>query len=146
MMTPAEFDLILDPLVDRHRSALLHEAAMSVWGLNFNAVTRSIDVLAAECVIAVPPDLPYQEVRRSGVTVRIWNRLSDGATIESAPLRWDDDYRRYCIDPERELEEMPCSPDFRYMLEMRAHLAEVLYFDKMSDEELSLFHKYVRGD
>lgn len=145
-MTPEELDRILDPLVDRHRSALLHEAAMMAWGLSINAVTRAVDVLAPPSGQPVPSWPPYKETRRLGVAVRVWSNLSDGSSFDDAPIRWNERYGRYCLDPERELEEMPHSPDFRYMLEMRARLAEVLYFDQMSDEELAQFHRYVRGD
>ena len=41
---------------------------------------------------------------------------------------------------------MPHSPEWRFLLEQRARLAEVLHFDDMTDEELATFHRYVRGN
>jgi hypothetical protein len=42
------------------------------------------------------------------------------------------------------LEALPTSPDFSYLLEQRAALAEVLYFDDMTDEQLMEFRSFVR--
>lgn len=119
---------------------------MRVWGLSINAITSAVDVLVPAVDGGEALGSRYEEMDRFGTTVRIWKALSDGTAFDEAPLRWGDDYERFCLDPERELEEMPHSPDFRFMLEMRARLAEVLYFDWMDDAELALFRKYVRGD
>ena len=156
-MTPSMLDSLIGDLVRRDGSALVHEAAIASWGLDFSATTRAVDLIApaksfdalrAAFPISADRHLGNEFIRivRDGVPIRLWASVGDGLSFADARFVWNGDYARACLEPEQVLSCLPSSPDYQFLLEQRARLAEVLYFDRMSDDELAEFHKYVRGD
>ena len=142
----------IDLLDDRGIPFMLaHEAAISGWYLDVNLTLKAIDVLVdTSSLSGLPPsaarsDGAYRTIAISGGgVIRLWDRIGPFAYGDAprvdAPL-----YGCLALDPYAVLETMPLSPDYRYLLEQRALLAEVLFFDMLDDEHLGLFHRYVRG-
>lgn len=156
-MNPSQLDSLVGDIVRREESALVHEAAIASWGLDFSATTRAVDLLVCERAFdALRANRPecvmeycgnkYISLSREGLPVSLWASVGDGLSFKDASFVWNEDYDRACLEPESVLAALPSSPDYRFLLEQRARLAEVLYFDRMSDAELSEFHRYVRGD
>jgi hypothetical protein len=74
----------------------------------------------------------------------VWLSVGAGTTFASGRLVNCNRVGYRCLRPELVLEALPTSPDFQYLLEQRAALAEVLYFDDMTDEQLMEFRSFVR--
>lgn len=98
---------------------------------------------SAWLTVATGTDVFYEGISESGIPLRIWESLggkdSDGYESVTEPAG-----TAPCLWPYDNLELLPLSPDFELLLEQRAALAEVLYFDSMTDEELMEFFRYVR--
>lgn len=134
--------------------ALCHEAAITAFGLNYSAFFSSIDaVIRKEDFDKLVSKLDlFPEARMfelefaDDLVVRLWSDAQlFGKDVTNHKI-WVETYQCYALDPELVLKMLPESPDSALLLEQRARLAEVLYCDKMSDEELLAFHRYVRGD
>ena len=138
--------------------ALMHEAAVTVWGLNYSVIPRSVDVLVApglfERLAACEGVRRHEHEGEAylehldagcGVPARYWGQVG-GVAFDPEARVWSAKFERPVLDPELTLQLMPHSPEWRFLLEQRARLAEVLYFDDMTDEELATFHRYVRGN
>lgn len=128
-----------------------HEAALQLLGLDNNAVAYGTDLIVGAgayrrlCADEASCAGSRFKVFASGPhPVRVWK--PQGALRRgfrrARPLR-SHDVR--CLVPEDVLAMLPLSPDFPYLREQYARLAEVLYFDGMSDAELGEFLRYVRG-
>lgn len=127
-----------------------HEAALQLLGLDNNVIPYGVDVIVGRAAYRTL-DLPeaasgrqaYKMFPEGEVPTRIWesrgllrhSRLTAGV-IDSCGIA--------CLRPRRILEALPQSPDFPYLREQYARLAEVLFFDDMTDEQLSQFLRYVR--
>lgn len=160
-MTPADMDTALasvDCVGTRDEHALIHEAAMVAWGLDYSVSPRAIDVLvsheafdalhasgAFERIVCGADNCLVQNDSGLGIPVRFWGAVH-GVTLRGARTVWSAAFSRNVLDPELVLELMPYSPDSNYLLEQRARLAEVVYVDELTDEELLVFHTYVRGN
>ena len=132
--------------------ALVHESALMGWGIDNNAFLACVDVLflqndgfeALGC--GVPSRLgEYEETKLAGLPLRLWSRCSlgiQGAVEVTACAH----YGCEALAPELVLKKLPYSPDARILLEQRARLAAILMADKLSDEELALVARYVRGE
>lgn len=155
-MRREELDAVLCGLVDPTASALVHEAALMAWGLDNNVSPyaidvlvppRSFDALAAAHGAQTGEHMGNRYVAFDGlaVPVRAWRSVGDDVRYEPRRLVFCEKFGRRCLRPEVVLEALPSSPDFRFLYEQRAALAEVLYFDDMTDEQLMEFRSYVRG-
>lgn len=124
----------------------IHEAALQLLEADYNVLPYALDV--------VVPDRDYRRAfpfylksRRELVfeetPIRIWcaRGLLKKVYKEAVPLK---KYPVRCPSPETILRLLPSSPDFPYLREQYAALAEILYFDRMTDEELGEFCRYVR--
>jgi hypothetical protein len=92
----------------------------------------------------IPPENSYLEFPSGYAPIRIWSSIGEGVTFASSRLVNCEGVGYRCLRPEFVLEALPTSPDFSYLLEQRAALAEVLYFDDMTDEQLMEFRSFVR--
>lgn len=131
--------------------AAAHETGLQLLELDNNVIPFGVDVVVGRGGYG-RLDLPetdrgglrYKEFRGAELPVRVWR--SQGVMRcglgRSRPLK---EAEISCLLPERLLEAMPESPDFPYLKEQYARLAEVLYFDRMTDDELGQFLRYVRG-
>lgn len=130
--------------------ALCHEAACTAFGTNYNAILHEVDAIVPAGQLASIGELSEGGFLGIPLDTSVMIRLWPDEALLGTDVRyheiWSKDYECRVLDPELVLRLLPCSPDYPLLLEQRARLAEVLYFDQMSDEELMLFHKYVRGD
>lgn len=133
------------------RMTAAHEVGLQLLGLDNNVIPFGVDVIVGRGDygrLALPEtergSLRYREFRGAELPVRVWR--SEGVMRcglgRSRPLK---ESEVSSLLPERLLEAMPESPDFPYLREQYARLAEVLYFDRMTDDELGQFLRYVRG-
>lgn len=148
-------DAILGGIVDSENCALVHEAALAAWGLDNNLAPYALDVLVTKAAferLGVNERLQGRiymgntclEFATEHAPVRLWMSVGDGVTFASGRLVACERAGYRCLRPELVLEALPSSPDFRYLLEQRAALAEVLFFDDMTDEQLMEFRSFVR--
>jgi len=132
--------------------ALVHESALMGWGIDNNAFLEHADVLLLDETDfgKIGLDAPvrlgsYVDADLGEVPARLWSRASLGLTgtieVTACPR-----YGCEALAPEVVLRKLPYSPDSRLLAEQRAHLAAILHADKLTDEELSLVARYVRGD
>ena len=150
--------------------ALIHEAAITAFGLNYSVFIKSVDVVISDQQfmkyqrrlvgsLLVSGDSSRENLGGSntmgtelsqtttkGTIIRLWSESLLGISLVQVDKIWNNNYSCYVLDPELVLEKLELSPDIEWLLEQRARLAMVLYADQMSDDELLLFHKYVRGD
>lgn len=157
-MTPVEMDLFLNGSIKRNRDVLLiHEAALVAFGLDYNVSPYGLDVLVGSA--ALKPIMleagagasqhvwgldRFVCLERGDMPVRLWGTLN-GHEPDVWRSVYNGDYDRYCLAPDDVVRTLPLSPDAPLLLEERARLAEVLWYDKMTNEELSTFCQYVRG-
>lgn len=149
-------DALLGNIVCSDECALVHEAALMAWGIDNNLVPYAVDVLVPGKVYARAATIKegvesecqgnrFVQIKTSYAPVRIWKSVGEGMTYGANRLVNCAAAGYKCLRPELVLEALPSSPDFSYLLEQRAALAEVLYFDDMTDEQLLEFRSFVRG-
>ena len=131
---------------------LLHEAALAAWGISYSVVLPAMDILlindrdAARLGLEVPEQLgTFACLDAADMPLRVWSRKSVGLSGSFDVVECPG-YGCDALAPETVLEKLPYSPDARLILEARARLAEILFFDRMSDEQLGEFDSYIRGD
>lgn len=131
--------------------ALLHESALMGWGVDNNAFLACVDAILLEDgdFVGLGCSAPYQvggyaKAEVSGIKVRLWSRMSLGLSgaveVTSCPR-----YGCEALAPETVLRKLPFSPDFRLLEEQRACLAAILHARELTDDELELVARYVRG-
>lgn len=132
--------------------ALVHESALMGWGIDNNAFLGCVDALVFDdrdfrkLGLAVPSSIGgFADAELAGVPARIWSRLSLGL---AGPFDVTSCARYGCeaLAPELVLGKLPYSPDARMLEEQRARLASIVFCESLTDEELSLVARYVRGD
>lgn len=149
-------DALLGGIVCADECALVHEAALMAWGIDNNLVPYAVDVLVPKKeyarIVSIEGGVEsecqgnrFVQIKTSYASVRIWKSVGEGMTYGASRLVNCVATGYKCLHPELVLEALPSSPDFSYLLEQRAALAEVLYFDDMTDEELMEFRSFVRG-
>lgn len=131
--------------------ALVHEAALAGWDIDYNVFLDNVDVLLigeedfAQLGVSVPNQLGQFALReQEGVNMRIWSRTSLGLPSPFEVTACEA-YGCEALAPELVLAKLPYSPDARLLAEQRAQLAAILNADALTDEELHLYAKYVRG-
>lgn len=155
MLNREELDVLLAGVAPADGSALVHEAALAAWGLDNNVTPLAIDVLVPPKAFETLAEQPegqlcelkgnrYLLFKERGIPVRAWRSVGNGVKYDLRRLVTCSKVGRRCLRPELVLEALPTSPDFPYLYEQRAALAEVLYFDDMTDEQLMEFRRYVR--
>lgn len=132
--------------------ALVHESALMGWGIDNNVFLDYVDVLLFDDgdFRALDSDVPqgiggYAEARLGEVPARLWSRaslgLDSGFDVTSCAS-----YGCDALAPELVLRKLPYSPDAPLLMEQRARLASIQMVDSLSDEELTLVARYVRGN
>lgn len=118
-------------------------------GLDYNIFLGVVDACVSEADAArwgeAPTDVgEFLATKINDTGIRIWTPKSLGLPSRRVRVRCER-YGCWALDPELVLRVLPLSPDFPGLAEQRARLAEVLYHDRMTDDELLLFSRYVRG-
>jgi len=130
--------------------ALVHQSALRLLNLDNNIFLFSLDVLAPEgCSVtsgmAVSDDEGGNAYREfdEHIPLRIWSKVGGKQFGDLEVCR---DHRTGLLvpSPYELLELIELSPEIDLLREQRAGLAEVLYFDRMDDEELWEFLSHVR--
>lgn len=147
----------LSAAVDALRSeniafALVHESALMGWGIDNSVFLECVDVIVLDDdgfrKLGADPPVSiggFAEAELGGVPARLWSRASLGL---KGPFDVTSCARYGCeaLAPELVLAKMPFSPDARMLAEQRARLASIVFSDVLTEEELSLVARYVRGD
>jgi transcriptional regulator with XRE-family HTH domain len=154
-LSTEKLDTLLNGIIESKDCAFVHEAALMAWGLDNNLAPYGVDVLASKKAFDALKQGAAQQLEYMGNTyveflndyapVRVWLSIGEGVTFASGRLVDCERVGYRCLRPELVLEALPASPDFQYLLEQRAALAEVLYFDDMTDEQLMEFRSFVRS-
>lgn len=121
----------------------IHEAGLVALGIDSNGIPYGLDFLVLDDMPDNRSDGSHNSFSFDGFTVRFHtaeNLEIDGRPVLVLPSGMD----YPTLEPETLLEFLPKSADFDNLLEQRAALAELLYFDKMYDDELREFGAYVR--
>lgn len=122
------------------------------WHADNNLILPAVDAcfVAAEDIRSLggePVEEPggFTPVEVAGVKVRAWTPAALGlsGTVEVSDCLG---YPARSLAPELVLKTIHLSPDFDLLHEQVARLAEIVYVDELTDEELSEFADYVRGD
>lgn len=134
------------------RFALVHRSALVGWNLDNDAFLSTADLVLFDCsaFTALGCALPervgtYGETAIADIPVRLWSR-------ESLGIRGAVDvvecigYGCEALAPEVVLRKLPYSPEVHLLSEQRARLAAILAADCLTDEEISLYARYVRGE
>lgn len=124
----------------------IHEAALQLLEADYNVLPYGLDVIVSnkDYRRAFPFEFGgKRELCFEETPLRIWRARGHLKKVyrEAQPLKA---YPVRCPAPETILRLLPKSPDFPYLREQYAALAEILYFDRMTDEELGEFCRYVR--
>lgn len=124
----------------------IHETALQLLEADYNVLPYGLDVIVPNLDYrrAFPFDLGgKRKLCFEETPIRIWRARGPLKKVykEAEPLKA---YPVRCPSPETILRLLPSSPDFPYLREQYAGLAEILYFDRMTDEELGEFFRYVR--
>ncbi len=147
----------LSAAVDALRSegvafALVHESALVGWGIDNNVFLEYVDVLVLDegdfrkFGVSAPASIGmFADATLDGVPARLWSRRSLGL---SGPFDVTSCARYGCeaLAPELVLGKLPYSPDARMLVEQRARLASIVFSGTLTDEELMLAARYIRGD
>ncbi len=129
----------------------VHESALVVFGIDNNAIPYGIDFLLPKNARPKGETWERHEAdeylalggAEGQYAVRLWRTVGGHRASELETVR----HRLFSgrlLAPELALELLPLSPDFRFLYEQRAALAELLYFDAMPHEQLAQFVRYVR--
>jgi hypothetical protein len=130
----------------------IHEAELVVLGIDNNALPYGIDFLLSNAAVDASCGsascVGSDEVLLLGggagdYRVRLWRTLG-GLAASELDLVGHTAFPGRLLEPSLALELLPLSPDFRYLYEQRAALAELLYFDVMPRVQLEQFARYVR--
>lgn len=143
---------VVNYLHDKVDFFLVHESSLYAWGIDNVVMLSNVDLLllgeesfsVLDCVC--PSVLgEFSEWSTDGVSIRLWSRASLGL---AGPFSVTSCARYGCssLAPELVLAKVPYSPDYRLLLEQRARLASIVYADALSDDEIALVARYVRGD
>lgn len=135
--------------------AVAHEIALLAWGLDNNLVPYGVDLLVSKKAFArmreamdLREDLhqgnPFVRLDNEYAPVRLWQSVGENVTFDRRVLIEVPHLECQSLRPEIVLEALPTSPDFALLLEQRAALAEVLFFDDMTDDQLMEFRRFVR--
>lgn len=136
--------------IPRARICAAHESALQLLGLDNNAVAYAVDIVVSgkdyrevKGAEGEHAGYRYKNLGLGEIPVRVWR--SQGL-LSCAPWRSRELVGEglRCLLPEALLRALPLSPDFEYLQEQYARLAEVLYFDRMTDAELEQFLLHVR--
>lgn len=133
------------------RYALIHESALALWEVDINLFLQTVDVLVDEADVKSALGVKaedwvkgeYVETDLMGVRMRLWRTFLGKPLARHALYH----YASGCActpSPRAILAGLAETPDANMLLEQRAHLAEVVYADCLSDEALAEFQKYVR--
>lgn len=129
---------------------LVHQIALGALSVDRNAYLPAVDIcvpveILQEAGIEPTTKVDYIEASAVGVPFRIWTSIAgenydslakDGIRTKEA---------EYIVaNPRKVLELLEESPNWKTLLEERAYLAEILYESRLSDEQLALFHSYVK--
>lgn len=117
----------------------VHEAGLVALGIDSNAIPYGLDFL----LLNGAGDGIVRKFTFEGFDIRLHTPGEFGAD-ESIPLVAPEDMDFPALAPEALLETIHESPNGRYLMEQRAALAELLYFDDMDDDELRQFAAHVR--
>lgn len=118
----------------------VHEAGLVALGIDSNAIPYGLDFL----LLNGTEDGIIREFTFEGFDIRlhaIEDFETDGPISLVAPKGMDFP----TLAPEIILKTISESPAIGYLLEQRAALAELLYYDDMDDEELRQFAAHVRS-
>lgn len=118
----------------------VHEAGLIALGIDSNAIPFGLDFL----MLNGAEDATEREFIFEGFDIRL-HTLGEFGADESISLVIPKGLDFPAIAPEVILETLSKSPDSRYLMEQRAALAELLYFDEMDDDELRQFAAHVRS-
>lgn len=133
------------------RFVLVHESALMGWGIDNSVFLGCVDALVVrrDGFEALGLEEPsgigqYVEAEFSGIPARLWSRESlgirGGVEVTSCAR-----YGCEALAPEVVLTKLPYSPDAALLAEQRARLAAILMAESLTDDELELVARYVRG-
>lgn len=118
----------------------VHEAGLVALGIDSNAIPYGLDFL----LLNGDEDGTVREFTFEGFDIRL-HALEEFGADESISLVAPEGMDFPALAPEVILETIHKSPSVRYLMEQRAALAELLYFDDMDDDELRQFAAHVRS-
>ena len=126
---------------------LVHEAGALALGLSYSPFVRTVDLCLVKGRLAISSATAHEAYTTGiigDVPVRIWGRASlnlrQGIRVVTSQL-----YHCHVLAPDLLLERMDYSPDAASLLETRALLAAVVHVDDLTDDQLTLVKRYVRG-
>jgi|GEM_PF-892131 len=131
----------------------IHETALYIWNIDNNLFPYGWDFLVSDTFdlenisgYVSKTEMPnYIEfIFGKNIKLRLWKKIEQW-DFATAPTVYSEKKQIKVLDPEEVLQNLEKSPDIEFLYEQRAGLAEVLYFDLMSDEELQMFRDYVRA-
>lgn len=117
----------------------VHEAGLVALGIDSNAIPYGLDFL----LLNGTEDDIVREFSFEGFDIRLYTPEEFGAD-GSMSLVSPKDMDFPVLAPEVILETISKSPSFKYLMEQRAALAELLHFDDMDDDVLRQFAANVR--
>lgn len=131
---------------------LVHESSIMGWHADNNVILPAVDVcfVSADDIRSLggePTDElgGYTSLSIEGVPVRAWTPTS--LDLRDSVLVTDClGYDARSLEPGLVLETIHFSPDYELLHEQVARLAMIYFIDELTDEELSEFADYVRGD
>ena len=118
----------------------VHEAGLIALGIDSNAIPYGLDFL----LLNGAEDGIVREFTFEGFDIRL-RAPEDFGADESISLVVPKGMDFPSLAPEVILETIHKSPSCKYLMEQRAALAELLYFDDMDDDELRQFAAHVRS-
>ena len=131
--------------------ALVHESALAGWGIDNNAFLSAVDalILTAEgfdCLHVAEPAAPgeFVTIACGDCRVRLWSRKSLNL-VGPFDVVACGQYACEALAPELVLQKLAYSPDAENLMEQRARLAAIVYSEALSDEEIEMYSRYVRG-
>lgn len=119
--------------------ATVHEAGLVALGIDSNAIPYGLDFL----LLNGTEDGTVCEFTFDGFDIRLHAPEEFGAD-ESISLVAPEGMDFPALAPEAILKTIHKSPSWKYLMEQKAALAELLHFDDMDDDELRQFAAHIR--
>lgn len=117
----------------------VHEAGLIALGIDSNAIPYGLDFLLLDGA----EDGIVREFTFEGFDIHLYT-LGELGADEPISLVAPEGMDFLALAPEVILKTIHKSPSYKYLMEQRAALAELLHFDDMDDDELRQFAAHVR--
>ena len=129
------------------RYFLVHEAGALAIGVSYTSFLQIVDLCLVRGSFPVSDAVVHEQFVEGTVRdilVRVWSKAALGLGRDVRVVR-SSLYGCDVLAPDLLLDRMEASPDAEMLVETTALLAAILHVDELTDEDLAMVRRYVRG-